>query len=91
MIDNNLGSVSEISKLCLPESEGVRMSLSVSKLVAKNSKLREMRVGCNESSLALLFKFFRDDLVDRIIISLSVLIKNMGVSMTESSSLDILS
>lgn len=67
------------------------MSLSVSKLVSKYSKLREVRVGGNESSLALLFEFFRNDLVDRIIIPLSVLIENMSVSVTESSSLDILS
>lgn len=90
LINDYLSTVCEISELSLPKSQSIWMGLCVTKFVSEHSKLREMRIRCNEFSSSFLFKFLGNNLIDRIIISIFILIENMGMSMTESSSFNIL-
>lgn len=44
LIDHNLSAVGKVTELCLPDSQSIRVSLCIAVFVAKNSKLRKMRV-----------------------------------------------
>ena len=90
LINDNLSSISEISKLSLPESECVWMSLGVSELVSHNGKFREMGVGGDEFSDSLLLVLVGDNLVDWVVVTILVLIENVSMPVREGSSLDIL-
>lgn len=87
LIDNNLGTISKITELRFPKSQTIWIGLCISKLVTKHSELREMWVRGNEPSIRSLWHC----VIYRIIITISILVKNMSVSMRESSSFDVLS
>jgi len=71
-VNNNLRSICEVAELCLPNCQGVRMSLSVSVLITKNGILGEVGVA-NLESLNLRV---RDDRVHRNVRLVFLLIEN---------------
>ena len=50
LINDNLSSVCEISKLGFPKAQGIWVGLGVSEFVTEDGKLRQMRVGSDETS-----------------------------------------
>lgn len=88
MIDDDLGTICKITKLSLPKSKGVWIGLSITELVSKDSKLRQVRVGGDELSLK---SFFLDALVDGVVVTVLVLVPDVSVSVGECTSLNILS
>lgn len=87
MINDYLGSISEISELCLPQGKSIRMRLCITKLKSKDSKLREMRIRSNELSL---FAFFGESTINWVVVSIFILIENVSMSVREGASLNIL-
>jgi hypothetical protein len=90
LIDDNLCAIREVTELCLPKGQCIWMSLGVSKLISKDGEFREMRVGSYESSSSTLDQFFRNDLINWVVVTIGILIKHMSMSMTECSSFNIL-
>lgn len=88
LVNDDLGPVGEITELCLPQHQGVGMGLCVAELVTKNSELGQVRIGSHETPLALLL--VHCGFVDRVVVTWYVLVENVGVSVGEGTSLNIL-
>lgn len=87
-INHNLGSIGKISELSFPEAESVGVGLGVTILESKDSVLGQVRASSDEVSDAA---SVGDDRVDRDVRAISVLVEDVGVSVGESSSFNILS
>jgi len=87
-INHNLGSIGKISELSFPETESVGVGLGVTILESKDSVLGQVRASSDEVSDAT---SVGDDRVDRDVRAISVLVEDVGVSVGESSSFNILS
>lgn len=85
LIDNNLGTVREITKLGFPEDQSVRVVKTVSQFVTKLSVLRQARVGNCEDA------FSSRDVVERDVAIVIQLVVKDDMAMRESSTLNILS
>jgi hypothetical protein len=85
-IYNNLGAIGEVTKLSLPNCEGIRMRLSISILVSKDCILRKMRV----ADLETLYLCIWNDWWHGNIRLISFLIEDNSVSVRECSTLNIL-
>jgi len=88
LIDHDLGTVGEITELGFPETQSVGVGLGVPVFETEHGVLREMRVGSDEVSLVTVV---RNDVVNGHVATILVLVEHMGVSVRESSTLDILS
>jgi len=88
LIDHNLGAISEITELGLPKSQGVGESLGVTIFETKDGVLRQVRAGSNETTA--LFLAGELSLGDRAVVTITVLVENVGVSVGEGTALDVL-
>jgi hypothetical protein len=86
LIDNNLSTVGEISKLSFPKAKGVWIGLSITKLISQYSKLRKMGVRSNKLSPDSLWH----SIVNWSVLSILILVEHMSMSVREGSSLNIL-
>lgn len=86
LVDHDLGTVGEITKLSFPEDECRWVSLSVTELVTENGVLGQVRARSDELAGAV----FLGDGVDGNVAAVTVLVEDVGVSMREGSSLDVL-
>lgn len=89
LIDNNLSTVGEVTKLSLPHGEGVGMSLGITQLVAEHGELRQVRVGGDELS-SLTLSVTSNGGVYWVVVTVLVLVEDVSMSMGESTSFDIL-
>ena len=88
LIDHDLSTVSEVTKLSLPKDESVRVGLGIAILETKDSVLREMRVGSDEVSCLI---SRGKHTVDGHVAAILVLVEHVSVSVREGSTLNILS
>ena len=86
LINNYLSSIGKITKLSLPNTQRIWVSLWVPQLITKDGKLRKMRVTSNELPS---FSYW-NNIINWIIISISILIEYVSMSVGESSSFNIL-
>lgn len=84
LINDDLGSVGEVTKLSLPDDKGLRRSQGVTVLKAHDTVLGKMGVGDGEVGLIL------GQVVQRNICGLVNLVVDNSVSLREGTSLDIL-
>lgn len=88
LVNHDLGTISKITKLSLPENKGVRVCASVSIFESKHCKFWKIRVGGDKVSRFILVTYMGR--VDRIVVAILVLVENVGMSVRESSPLNIL-
>ena len=82
-----MSTIGEITELSFPKTESVGVRLSVALLETKDGIFGQVRVRGNEVAHAVVTGHG----VDRSVATVSVLMENVGVTMREGSSLDILS
>lgn len=88
LIDHDLSTISKITKLGLPKGQGVREGLGVTVFETEDGVLRQVRAGSNEATAFLLAG--KLSLGDRAVVTVTVLVENVGVSVREGTALDIL-
>ena len=97
LIDDDLSAISKVTELRLPHGQRVRMSLRIAKLVAEDGEFRQVRVGGNELSTGTNLTFTLSTIVadnsgiNRVVVTIAILIENMSMSVREGTSLDVLS
>ena len=86
LVNHDLSTVCEITELGLPKDERHRVSLGVAMLEAENGILGQVRVRGDETACAVLLSHS----VDGNIGTITVLVEDVGMSVRESTALDIL-
>ncbi len=89
LVNHDLRAISEVTKLSFPQGQRVWQRHSVSVLKTKHSILRQVRATSNEGA-AFLVVFCLNELVDGAVVAVAILVEHVGVSMRESSSLNVL-
>jgi len=83
-IDNNLGSVGEITKLSLPDDKGIRVGQRVTVLETHDTVLRQRRVGNGDLGLV------GEGMLQGSVLLLTLLVNQDSVTLREGTSLNIL-